>query len=87
MPATSAALVERGYRYVACTATARLADFFQRKGLASVVLGAASPERLKPEERARWGSYYESRPTVIAGTLDGVPERLKERELRKLGAA
>lgn len=87
MPAAAAALVDRGYRCVACTATARLAGFFRRKGLASVVLGAASPHRLAPEERARWGSYYETRPTVIAGTLDGVPERLRERELRKGGTA
>lgn len=76
MPAAAAALARLGYRYVVCTATSRLATFFQRKRLTSLVLGEALPDRLTNAERLRWGSYYATRPVVIAGTLDGVPERL-----------
>ena len=33
-------------------------------------IAAASPTCLSPEEQKNWGSYYDTRPMVVAGRLD-----------------
>ena len=64
-----AALIGRGYRYLACTATACVGAYLIRKGLPAVHLGAASASALPPGEADRWGRYYEADPRVLAGDL------------------
>ncbi len=62
-------LIHDGYRYLACTATACLAAYFQRCGFAAATLADAHPAALPAAERQRWGAYYQARPRVIAGDL------------------
>lgn len=69
VPVAASALEAAGYQAVVCTATARLAHYFVRKGLVSVDLGLADPARLSASERATWGRYYDTAPRVLAGAL------------------
>ena len=64
-----AALIERGYRYLACTATACVGAYLIRKGLPAVHLGAASASALPADQADRWGRYYDADPRVLAGDL------------------
>lgn len=59
---------ERGYRYVAVTATSALARSFEHIGLKAHWLAKADPERL-PGKGEGWGSYYDAQPQVIAGNI------------------
>jgi len=63
------ALIRKGARYMTCTATDRLANFFERRGLQPITLADAHAAVLSPEERSRWGRYYAERPRVLAGDL------------------
>ncbi len=69
MPLLAVNLQQRGFRYLACTATGCLASFFTRKGLPAIRLAEADPSCLELNERRRWGRYYEKQPKVIAGDL------------------
>jgi len=69
MPLLAINLQQRGFRYLACTATGCLASFFTRKGLPAIRLAEADPSCLELNERRRWGRYYEKQPEVIAGDL------------------
>jgi hypothetical protein len=62
-------LYEENYEWVAFTGTAALRNAFYKLGLRPVVIGEAAPERLDAGERARWGSYYGTRPLVMAGNI------------------
>ncbi|WP_031302672.1 thermostable hemolysin [Pseudomonas sp. EGD-AK9] len=68
-------LVALGFRWVAFTGTPTLLNSFQRLGLAPIALGQANP-RCMGEELADWGSYYDSRPLVMAGDIRGGHQRL-----------
>lgn len=59
---------ERGYRYVAVTATSALARSFEHMGLKAQWLAKADPARL-PGKGEGWGSYYDAQPQVIAGDI------------------
>jgi len=63
------ALIRCGARYLTCTATDRLAKFFERRGLQPITLADARADALPPDERMRWGRYYAERPRVLAGDL------------------
>ena len=63
------ALIRGGARYMTCTATDRLANFFERRGLQPITLADAHADALSPDERSRWGRYYAERPRVLAGDL------------------
>jgi hypothetical protein len=65
-----------GYEWVAFTATSELISIFSRLGLPPLALATADPERLGTEA-ADWGSYYESRPIVVAGRIALALEMLK----------
>jgi hypothetical protein len=65
-----------GYEWVAFTATSELISIFSRLGLPPLALSTADPERLGTEA-ADWGSYYESRPIVVAGRIALALEMLK----------
>lgn len=62
-------LVDRGYRYLVCTATRCLARYFGRHGIPSVTLATATREALPEVQRTRWGGYYAAEPRVLAGDL------------------
>lgn len=64
----SAHLHRLGHEWVVFTATAELIGIFARMGLPLLALGAADPERLGAEAAA-WGSYYDTRPVVVAGRI------------------
>ena len=57
-----------GYEWVVFTATRELRNAFARMGLAPLELARADPTRL-PDGGARWGTYYESDPVVVAGRI------------------
>lgn len=68
----------RGYRYVAVTATKALGRSFAHMGIATHLLAHARADRV-PGKGAGWGSYYESQPQVMAGSIGQGLEMLMER--------
>nr|WP_322940041.1 thermostable hemolysin [Pseudomonas sp. s4] len=68
-------LVALGFRWVTFTGTPPLLNSFQRLGLTPIALGEADPTRMGAE-LADWGSYYDSRPLVMAGDIHGGHQRL-----------
>lgn len=65
-----------GYEWVAFTATRELIGIFRRLGLPPLALAPADPERLGADA-ADWGSYYDSRPIVVAGRIALALEMVK----------
>jgi hypothetical protein len=61
-------LVAQGFRWVVFTGTPALLNSFQRLALDPLPLGLADPTRMG-EELADWGSYYASRPQLMAGEI------------------
>ena len=57
-----------GYEWVVFTATNELIGIFRRLGLPPLALAPADPSRLG-EQAADWGSYYDSKPVVVAGRI------------------
>ncbi len=62
-------LYEEGYEWVVFTGTTSLRNAFHKLGLRPVVIGPARADRLDADERARWGSYYDNQPMVMAGNI------------------
>lgn len=62
-------LYEEGYEWVVFTGTTALRNAFHKLGLRPVVIGPARPDRLDADERARWGTYYDTQPLVMAGNI------------------
>ncbi|WP_278464129.1 thermostable hemolysin [Stutzerimonas kunmingensis] len=61
-------LVAQGFRWVVFTGTPALLNSFQRLALTPLPLGLADPARMG-DELPDWGSYYASRPQVMAGEI------------------
>ncbi|MDF1485428.1 thermostable hemolysin [Ramlibacter sp. H39-3-26] len=61
-------LAAQGFQWVVCTITAELRHLFVRLGVTPLALGTADPAALGPDA-ARWGTYYDHRPVVLAGHL------------------
>jgi len=57
-----------GYKWVVFTATQELIGIFSRLGLPLLALAPADPNCLG-DEAALWGSYYDTRPIVVAGRI------------------
>jgi hypothetical protein len=57
-----------GVRWVVCTATPRVHGMLEGMGFPSKTICAADPSVLGDGVES-WGSYYESRPRVIAGDV------------------
>lgn len=55
-----------GFRWAVSTVGAPLYALLRRAGYVPVPLMQADPCRLPDTDRAAWGSYYESRPVVVA---------------------
>lgn len=62
-------LYEEGYEWVVFTGTSALRNGFHKLGLHPTEICPALAERLDAEERARWGSYYETKPVVMFGNI------------------
>lgn len=69
LPVLPNVLMANGFRMLACTATDRLASFFQRRGLQPITLAAARADALPAAQQMRWGRYYTANPRVLAGDL------------------
>jgi hypothetical protein len=74
-------LATLGCQWVVSTLTEELRHLFVRIGVTPVALGAADPAALG-EDAARWGSYYNHHPVVLAGNLPGALRHLARRERR-----
>ena len=61
-------LIAQGFRWVVFTGTSALLNSFQRLALDPLPLGLADPTRMGAE-LADWGSYYASRPQLMAGEI------------------
>lgn len=73
--AMAAHLDTLGYDWVVFTATRELIGIFNRMALPPLALATADPFRLG-EDAGEWGSYYETRPVVVAGRIRLALERL-----------
>lgn len=62
-------LYEEGYEWVVFTGTSALRNGFNKLGLHPVEIGPARIERLSEEEQTCWGSYYDTKPTVMFGNI------------------
>jgi len=68
MPLLGAHLAGAGFEWVVSTATEELRHLFRRLGLSPLVLGSADPSVLGTEA-VNWGTYYDHRPHVVAGSI------------------
>lgn len=73
-------LAAQGLQWVVSTLTEELRHLFARLGIAPMALGIADPSVLGAEA-ARWGSYYDHRPLVLAGRIEPALEMLARRGL------
>lgn len=62
-------LYEEGYEWVTFTGTSSLRNGFCNLGLQPQEICPALAERLAPEERMRWGNYYQHKPMVMSGNV------------------
>ena len=68
-----------GFEWVVFTATHELVRIFNRLGLPLLALAPADPSRLG-DEAAAWGSYYDTKPIVVAGRIRLGLERIGKLE-------
>ncbi len=57
-----------GFSWVVFTATRALLNSFDRLEVKAFELGAADPARL-PDRGQSWGTYYNSRPSIMSGSI------------------
>lgn len=67
--ALTAYLSASRYEWVVFTIGPGLQNAFKRLGISLVDLGEADPSKLAESQRREWGSYYEQRPRVMAGSI------------------
>lgn len=77
----SAVLHRAGYRWLTFTATRALRNNLQKLGFPLLTLGAATLQQIPADEHASWGSYYDTDPQVVAGSLDEAMRIIQERPL------
>ncbi len=71
--AMAAYLNAKNIRYATITGTGFLKKRLKTLGLKPHFICDADPARLPPEEISCWGSYYNTRPSVLAGSVeDGI---------------
>jgi hypothetical protein len=73
-------LAAQGFQWVIGTLTQELRQLFLRLGIVPLPLAEADPELLG-DEIARWGSYYDHRPVVLAGRIDVALQTFSRRRL------
>lgn len=77
----TATLHRAGYKWLVFTATRPLRNNLLKLGFPMLTLASATPERLSESEREEWGTYYQSEPLVMAGSLDAAMQLIAERPL------
>jgi hypothetical protein len=65
----AAVLHRAGFEWMMFTATPQVHKMIKRLGLELHALGDADPSALDTDSLSSWGSYYESRPQILAGNL------------------
>jgi hypothetical protein len=70
-----------GYKWITFTATQALANNLNKLGFPMVKLADADVDCLTKEEAKEWGSYYDTRPQVFAGSLDAAVAIVRKRPL------
>ena len=65
----AATLQRAGFRWITFTATPQVRKTINRLGFELQIIREADPERLGKGALEQWGSYYQSRPLVVAGDL------------------
>jgi len=70
----TAILHEAGYEWIVFTATRSLRNNLEKLGFPLLELQRVEPRRLQPELLAQWGSYYQTEPVVMAGSLAAAME-------------
>ncbi|MDT4808771.1 thermostable hemolysin [Achromobacter agilis] len=78
VPLLAQHLQGEGFDWAVSTLTIELHHLFSRMGLAHQPISAATSSHLNEQERMDWGSYYEHAPTVFAGRLSVILDRLPE---------
>lgn len=78
IPGLTDLLFRQQFQWLSFTGAAHLCNGFTRVGLPLHVVAAASVERLPPEERVLWGSYYDRSPSVMLGNVQIGKRRLRE---------
>ncbi len=73
----AAHLDAQGYEWVMFTATRELIGIFAKMGLPPLALAVADPACLGEAARD-WGSYYDTRPIVVAGRIRLALERMAQ---------
>ena len=74
-----------GFKWVAFTGTPALLNSFSRLTLSPIDLGVADPSRLGAGV-AEWGSYYDTRPHVMAGYIpEGFVQLCSNQIFQRLG--
>ncbi|MCB1838898.1 MAG: thermostable hemolysin [Rhodospirillales bacterium] len=76
--ALSSYLHARGIDFATVTGTDFLQKRFHRLGLQPQRVCSADPELLTEEERRRWGSYYDTKPGVLTGSVGNGVHHLKK---------
>ena len=67
--ALTAYLYAAGHSWTVFTCGTELQNAFRRLGIELLDLGVADPNRLDADEWARWGSYYDQKPRVMAADV------------------
>lgn len=67
--ALTAYLYAAGHSWTVFTCGPELQNAFRRLGVELIDLGAADPRRLAADAAARWGSYYDQKPRVMAANV------------------
>lgn len=73
-------LHQQGYSWVVFTATRGLLNSFDRLDVKTIELGQANPACL-PDGGAAWGSYYDTRPSIMTGSITLGYFAMKARQL------
>ncbi len=71
-------LLNQGARYASVTGTDRLQRHFQAMGLNPHILCDAERRKLNSEQK-NWGTYYDTQPRVLAGSLESSMCQLNKR--------
>lgn len=78
IPLVCERLHQEGFHWVVFTGPARLCNSFSRLGLPLQVVAPAPVAKLSPDERERWGRYYDHQPSVMTGDIATAASLLRE---------
>jgi hypothetical protein len=83
----TATLHKAGYEWIVFTATRALRNNLEKLGFPLVELCRVETAGLDPALLAQWGSYYQSEPVVMAGSLASAMELIRAQPLLRRALA